>query len=141
MGITTVRSMFIGLVAAGALTVGTAGGAAAAQPALAPLFACQAVPGAPLINNICASISNGQIRGTLLHVSNGTLTVDDIFLAACNAANTSCTEVPGSHATLPSTPTLPATPGQNYKSCVFFHLRFGVLDNRDYSGCSPLVSS
>jgi hypothetical protein len=138
MSIAGARGILIGLVAVSALTAGSAGGA---QAATALPLACQAVPGAPLINNICVSAANGQVSGTLLHVSTGTLTVDDIFLAACNAANTSCTTVPGSHATAQSTPTLPATPGQNYKSCVFFHLRFGLLDNRSYSGCSPLVSS
>jgi hypothetical protein len=139
MGSTSARRIFIGLVAAGALTAGAAAGADSAQASTTRT--CQPAPQAPLVNNLCVTVVNGQVWGDFLYIGTGTLTVDDILLAACNAANTSCSEVPGSHATSQRTPALPAAPGQNYKTCIFFHIRFSTLDNRGYSGCSPLATA
>ncbi len=138
MGSNSVRRIFIGLAVASTLTAGTAVGADSAQATISRV--CQVV-NAPLVNNLCVTAADGRVSGDFLYIGSGTLTVDALFLGACNAANTSCTEVPGSRTTSTRTPSLPATPGQNYKSCIIYHLSFNGLNNQSYSGCTPLVTA
>lgn len=142
MVISVVRGAFVGLMAAGALTAGAAEAANAAEAALAfPPIACQPIPGAPLPSNICTTVNNGLVRGFANYFGTGTVTPERIFIYQCDAAQTSCTLVPGSRVVAMTTPSLPAAAGANYKTCVSFSVRVGLLDIRHYSGCSPLASA
>jgi hypothetical protein len=108
-----------------------------AAPASASPIACASVlptGGGSLVATVCTWIMNSQVSGHLTPLVSGAV-VDDLFLAQCNAAGTTCTDISGSHTTALITPSFPAVTGHYYKTCAFFHVQ-----TRDYNGCSPLAT-
>jgi hypothetical protein len=120
---------------------GVVAGAAAALPlgatAGASSFTCSSVIGTDgLVATVCTDIVSGQVKGRLTPLVSG-LEVDDLILAKCDAAETSCTTLAETTALV--TPAFPAKSGKHYETCAFFHVRESPTVVRNYSGCSPFA--
>jgi hypothetical protein len=135
------RRLVSRLTLAGSLGLAVVASPLSAAPASASPIACASIlpsGGGSLVATVCTWIMSGQVSGHLTPLVSGAV-VDDLFLAQCNATDTACTTIPGSHSTTLLTPSFPAIAGQYYKTCAFFHVR-QLTQTRNYSGCSPLAT-
>lgn len=93
------------------------------------------------ISSVCVSVISGRVHGYAFYFGSGPPTDESIFLAACNAAGTSCGVVPGSSEASLLTPALPATAGVYYETCASWQVGAFPQPIQYYNECSPLETS